>query len=124
MSRTWKFCPNCGGDLEDGSPVTPKIKQGQRDLSGARAAPEAESTRPDGSVRKSPLKGRKPALAAADRPKLCQHKCTRGPMKGKLCGALNKPGHRHRYVAKQVQQTFDPGFDVKAALADLKVESD
>lgn len=96
VSTLWDFCPYCGLSLESGQPApvpTPKRK--------ARAATKATTLRPDGEVRKSPLKAKKPALARAERPLICQHVCTRGPMKGQVCGALNKgKKHRHYYGRK------------------------
>jgi len=31
VTKSWKFCPKCGGQLNDGKPV-PKVKKGQKKL--------------------------------------------------------------------------------------------
>ncbi len=102
VSKQWDFCPYCGLNLDTGLPApdpTPKKR--------ARARTTGQTLRPDGSIRAPPLKGRKPALAVAEKPLLCQHVCTRGPMKGSTCVAFNKKNHRHRYTSKKVNGTLD-----------------
>jgi len=98
VSKTWGYCPYCGLSFDTGLPApdpTPKKT--------ARAGKKGQTVRPDGSVRAAPLKGRKPALASAERPLMCQHVCTRGPMAGQMCSKPypDKKGHRHNYRSKK-----------------------
>lgn len=102
VSGQWNYCPFCGLNLESSQPAPDPTAR-----KTARAATKPLTLRPDGSVRESPLKSRKQVLeqtkkATASGSKMCQHVCTKGPMKGQICGAYfpEKKGHRHRYKAK------------------------